>query len=207
MSGVTALPWAYRTPIPLSLWNSSLALDPNLEGSRRLSFLLSFFFFVFLGPHPRHMEVPRLGVEWKLQLLAYTTAIAMQDLSCVCDLHHSSQQRRILNPLSEARDRTHNFIVPIQIRLAAGDFLCVHSTNSHVALMCQATRGPTFLGPGRALSFTGSYSCRPTPQPHGIRASSANYTTDQGNTRSLTRQARPGIKPASSWILVGFLSC
>ena len=26
--------------------------------------------------------------------------------SCVCDLHHSSWQRLILNPLSEARDRT-----------------------------------------------------------------------------------------------------
>ena len=24
---------------------------------------LSLFFFFFLGPHPRHMEVPRLGVE------------------------------------------------------------------------------------------------------------------------------------------------
>ena len=26
--------------------------------------------------------------------------------SCICDLHHSSQQLRILNPLSEGRDRT-----------------------------------------------------------------------------------------------------
>ena len=31
----------------------------------------------------------------------------MQDLSLICDLHHSSQQRQILNPMSEARDRTH----------------------------------------------------------------------------------------------------
>ena len=31
-----------------------------------------FFFLVFLGPHPGHMEVPRLGVELELQLLAYT---------------------------------------------------------------------------------------------------------------------------------------
>jgi len=31
------------------------------------SFFLFFFFFVFsLGPHPRHMEVPRLGVESEL---------------------------------------------------------------------------------------------------------------------------------------------
>ena len=46
------------------------------------------------------MEVPRLGVELELQLLVYTTATAMQDPHRVCDLHHSSQQRRIPNPLS-----------------------------------------------------------------------------------------------------------
>ena len=33
------------------------------------------------------MEVPRLGV--KLELLAYTTATATQDPSCIWDLHHS----------------------------------------------------------------------------------------------------------------------
>ena len=31
-----------------------------------LSFFLSFFFFVFSGPHPQHMEIPRLGVESEL---------------------------------------------------------------------------------------------------------------------------------------------
>ena len=50
------------------------------------------------------MEVPRLGVKSELELLAYTTATAMQDPSCVCKLHHSSWKRRILNPLSKARD-------------------------------------------------------------------------------------------------------
>ena len=30
--------------------------------------LLIFLFFSFLGPHPRHMAVPRLGVEMELQL-------------------------------------------------------------------------------------------------------------------------------------------
>ena len=51
----------------------------------------NFFFFFFLGPHLPHMEIPRLGVESKLQLLAYNTATATQDLSHFCDLHHSSQ--------------------------------------------------------------------------------------------------------------------
>ena len=68
--------------------------------------LVGFFFFVFLGPHLWHMEVPRLGVESELQLPAYTTAPAPQDLSRVCDLHHNSQQPQIPNPLREARDQT-----------------------------------------------------------------------------------------------------
>jgi len=63
-------------------------------------------YFSFLGPHPQHTEVPRLGVELELQLSAYTTATAMPDLSCICDLHHSSWQHWILNPLSKARDWT-----------------------------------------------------------------------------------------------------
>ena len=58
------------------------------------------------------MEVPRLGVESELQLPAYTTATTTWDLSLVCDLHHSSWQHRILNPLKEARDQTRNLIVP-----------------------------------------------------------------------------------------------
>ena len=50
------------------------------------------------------MEVPRLGVELELQLLAYTTAIVTLDPNHVCSLHHSPQHCWILNPLSEARD-------------------------------------------------------------------------------------------------------
>ena len=62
------------------------------------------------------MEVPRLGVESELQPLAYTTDAAMRDPSCICNLHHSSQQRQILNPLSKARDRTRNLVDPSWIR-------------------------------------------------------------------------------------------
>ena len=68
--------------------------------------LFLFIYFCCLGPHPEHMEVPRLGVESALQLPAYATATALQDPNCICDLHHSSQQRWIPNPLSEARDQT-----------------------------------------------------------------------------------------------------
>ena len=44
-----------------------------------LSFIIRhvFNFFAFLeGPYLWHMEVPRLGVTWELQLLVYTTATA-----------------------------------------------------------------------------------------------------------------------------------
>ena len=72
----------------------------------------SHLFFVdivlsFLGPCLWHMEVPRLGVKWELQLLAYPIAIATPELSHICSLQHSSWQWQILNPLSEARDWTH----------------------------------------------------------------------------------------------------
>ena len=50
------------------------------------------FFFCFLGSHPWHVEIPRLGVESELQLPAYTTATAKLHPSHICDLHHSSQQ-------------------------------------------------------------------------------------------------------------------
>ena len=65
-----------------------------------------FFFFDFLGPLMFHMELPRLRVDSELQLPAYTTATARQDLSQVFDLHPSTRPRWIPNPLIESRDRT-----------------------------------------------------------------------------------------------------
>ena len=66
-----------------------------------------FLIFCFLGPHPWHVEVPRLGVKSEQQPPVYTTATATRDTSHVCNPSHSSLQRRILNPLSEARDQSH----------------------------------------------------------------------------------------------------
>ena len=63
-----------------------------------------------LQPHLQHMAVPWLGVESELHPPGYTTATAMQDPSCVCDLCHSFQLCWILNPLSEARDWTGIFM-------------------------------------------------------------------------------------------------
>ena len=57
------------------------------------------YLFCFLGPPVWHVEVLRLGVELELQLLALALATAVQDPSCVCNLHQSSWQPRILNSL------------------------------------------------------------------------------------------------------------
>ena len=66
---------------------------------------ISFFFF-FLRLYLCCMEVPELGVESELQLPAYAIAMAVLDLSLICDLHCSLQQHWILKPLSKARDWT-----------------------------------------------------------------------------------------------------
>ena len=63
---------------------------------------LFFWSFCPFRAIPWYTEVPRLRAEEELQLPAYTTATATQDLSRVCDLHHSSRQRWVLNPLREA---------------------------------------------------------------------------------------------------------
>ena len=63
------------------------------------------------------MEVPRLGAELELQLLAYVTATATWDPSHVCHLHWSSWQCQTLNPLSRARDWTHILMDTSQVHL------------------------------------------------------------------------------------------
>ena len=100
-------------------WSNSISLFLFLSFSLFSFFLFSFFlsfslsFFIFFSlslflsvclfrATPMHMEVPRLGVQSELQPLSYATFTAMPDLSHVCDLHHSSWQCQILNPLSEA---------------------------------------------------------------------------------------------------------
>ena len=109
------LPWVL---LIAHLFISNVHSLLNSTSYGQFSFLFSYVAF-FLGPHLWHMEVPKLGVKLELQLPAYTTT-ATQYLSHVCDLHNSSQQCQILNPLSEARDWTHNLMVPSQI--------CFHCT-------------------------------------------------------------------------------
>ena len=56
------------------------------------------FFVGFLGLYLWHVEVPRLGVELVLQLLAYPTATAIPYPSHVCNLQ--PQLMAMLDPLT-----------------------------------------------------------------------------------------------------------
>ena len=94
----------------------SLHLSFNFVMNWKLLLKKKSFFFDFLGPHPQHMVVPRLGVESELQLPAYTTATATLYWSYIWDLHHGSQQGWIPNPLCEARDWTHFLMDISQVR-------------------------------------------------------------------------------------------
>ena len=79
-------------------------------------FFLSFFLVFIAIPTAYGGRIPRLEVELELQLPASATATATRDPSCICHLHHSSQQCQILNPLDGVRDRTHILMGPSWVR-------------------------------------------------------------------------------------------
>ena len=93
-----------------------MTLPNRSQANHGLPDLEKILFLVFLGLYLQHMEVPRLGVKSELQMPAYSTATATQDLSHVCDLHHGSWQHRVFNPLSEARDQTHVLMDTSRVR-------------------------------------------------------------------------------------------
>ena len=75
---------------------------------------------------------------------------------------------------------------------------------------CLFRATPAAHGGSQARGLIGatSQSCQSILQPQqlGIWAMSETYTTAHGNARSLTDWARPGIRPTTSWFLVGFVS-
>ena len=90
----------------------------KFDSSYSLKQCLLLFFVGLGGGTPAAYGSSQVRVESELQPLASTiaTATATQDRSCVCNLHHSSWQHKILNPLSEARDRTLILLDNIQVR-------------------------------------------------------------------------------------------
>ena len=55
-------------------WSINNKCICHISQSEKSMWIILLFFFVFLGPYSHHMEVPRLGVQLELYLLAYTTA-------------------------------------------------------------------------------------------------------------------------------------
>ena len=81
---LNSVPLTYML-VPHCLDNCSFRVSLEIKKWRSYNFVLlfqeCFVFFFFSGPHPCHMEVPGLGVELGLQLLAYATATATLDPS------------------------------------------------------------------------------------------------------------------------------
>ena len=90
----------------LSLFSFSPSLPSILPSFLPSSLFFPSFFPLLFRAAPATYGGSRLGVRSKLQLPAYAMATEMPDPSCVFDLHHSSQQRPIPDPLSKARDQT-----------------------------------------------------------------------------------------------------
>ena len=67
---------------------------------------------------------------------------------------------------------------------------------------------PVAYGSSQARGSNQSYSCQPISQPRqrGIWAASATYAAAHGKNGFLTHGVRPETEPASSWILVGFIT-
>ena len=84
------------------------------------------YVFCFLGLHSQHVEVPKLGVKSELQLPAYAIATATPDPNCIFNLHYSSRQHQIPNPVREAKDGTYILMVTYWLDL----FLLRHNRNS-----------------------------------------------------------------------------
>ena len=73
-----------------------------------------FFLFCFLGLHPWHMEVPRLRGPIRATDAGHSHSHShIRSEPC---LQPTPWQRRILNPLNEARNWTRNLTVPSWIR-------------------------------------------------------------------------------------------
>ena len=72
------------------------------EVIRNLFMTVSFYLCLFRAATRAHGGSQAQGRIVAAVTVLTATASATPDPSCVCDLHHTSRQRQILNPLSEA---------------------------------------------------------------------------------------------------------
>ena len=92
----------------------SFAANHELKECKSPNFCFSKIILAFLAP--LHFYILFFGY-FRATLTAFGGSQVRGLIRAADDgLHHSSWQRWILNPLSEARDRTHSLMVPSQIR-------------------------------------------------------------------------------------------
>ena len=91
------------------------AVNVSIKISLCWYWCLCFCLFCLFRAIPAAHGGSQPGVESELQLPAYATATAMQDLSGIYDLHQHSWQHQILNLLSEAWDQTHVLMDTCQV--------------------------------------------------------------------------------------------
>ena len=78
-----------------------------------IEFYIFFKFYFRATPMAYGSSQARVPVGAVAATLCIATATT--DLNLVCDLHHSSWQCQILNPLSKAREQTHVLMDPSQV--------------------------------------------------------------------------------------------
>ena len=76
----------------------------------------SFYLFIYFA-FSRATPAASGGSQARGLIGAIATGLHHSHSNAGSKLHHSSRQRRILNPLSKARDRTRNLMVRSQIHL------------------------------------------------------------------------------------------
>ena len=123
------------------------------------------------------MEVPILGVKSELQLLAYATATAMQDPRCIYNLHCSSWQCQILNPLARPG------IKPMSLWILVGfiatkqqwELPCIFLNESFIWIMprsgtARSYGSSTFSFPRNSILFSLAFIpfCIPTNSVRGL---------------------------------------
>ena len=92
-------------------WRQSNELNKNSASQHTSQWNLSASTTFLKGQYPDSKHTVVVAITCK----AYARATVTPDASCICDPHHSSWQRWILNPLSEARDLIRKLMVPSRI--------------------------------------------------------------------------------------------
>ena len=107
-------------------------------------------FFLLLGPHMQHLEVPRLWVEQELHLLAYTKPQQHRILATSVTYTAVHSNAGLFVPLSKAKDESCVLMDTSQVRY--------HSAMVGTPTCTFCLHTPAFLFPGLPQSLSSSCS-------------------------------------------------